>query len=76
MSRIFKDALLVLLCLALIVPAALLASGRLPYQMYIVHTGSMSPTIPSRSAVIVKKGAYSLGQVIAFHNRTASSRTA
>jgi signal peptidase I len=68
-SRILKDALLVLLCLALIVPAALLASGRLPYQMYIVHTGSMSPTIPSRSAVIVKKGAYSLGQVIAFHEQ-------
>ena len=69
MSRVFKDALLVLLCLALIVPAALLASGRLPYQVYIVHTGSMTPTIPSRSAVIVKKGTYRLGQVIAFHEQ-------
>ena len=57
MSRIFKDALLVLLCLALIVPAALLASGRLPYQMYIVHTGSMSPTIPSRRGCYRQEGA-------------------
>ena len=69
MSRIAKDALLLLVCLVLIVPAALLASGKLPYQVYIVHTGSMTPTIPSRSAVLVKKGAYHLGQVISFRTQ-------
>ena len=69
MSRILKDALLLLVCLALIVPAALLASGKLPYQVYIVHTGSMTPTIPSRSAVLVEKGSYHLGQVISFRTQ-------
>ena len=49
-------------------PAALLASGKLPYEVYIVHTGSMSPTIPPRSAVIVKKGVYHVGQVISFES--------
>lgn len=66
MSRLLKTLLLVVVCLALIVPAALLASGKLPYQIYIVHTGSMSPTIPPRSAAIVKKGVYHVGQVISF----------
>ena len=69
MSRILKDTLLVLVCLALIVPAALLASGKLPYRVYIVHTGSMTPTIPSRSAVLVEKGTYHLGQVISFRTQ-------
>ena len=69
MARIAKDALLLLVCLALVVPAALLASGKLPYQVYIVHTGSMTPTIPSKSAVLVKKGAYHLGQVISFRTQ-------
>jgi signal peptidase I len=35
-------------------------------RLYVVHTGSMSPTIPSRSAVIVQEGKYHLGQVISF----------
>ena len=50
MSRILKNLLLVLVCLAAIVPAALLASGKLPYEIYIIHTGSMVPDIPQRSA--------------------------
>jgi signal peptidase len=65
-SRLLKNLLLVLVCLAVLVPAALLVSGKLPYEVFIVHTGSMTPKIPSRSAVIVKKGVYHLGQVISF----------
>ena len=72
MSRIFKDALLVLVCVALIVPATFLASGKLPYQVYIVHTGSMTPTIPSKSAVLVKEGAYQLSRSFPSARRTAS----
>jgi signal peptidase I len=64
--KIFKNVLLIVVCLALIVPAALLASGKLPYRIYVVHTGSMVPTIPPKSAVIVKEGAYHVGQVISF----------
>lgn len=42
-------------------------TGVMPYRVYVVHTGSMSPTIPSRSAVLVRQGRYHLGQVITFH---------
>ncbi|MBK4348976.1 signal peptidase I [Lacisediminihabitans changchengi] len=45
---------------------AVIASGVLPYRLYIVHTGSMSPTITSRSAVLVRTGEYRVGQVITF----------
>lgn len=41
------------------------ASGS--YKVYVLHTGSMTPTIPSRSAVLVHEGHYHVGQVIAFH---------
>ena len=66
MSRTAKRALLALACLAAIAPAILLVSGALPYRVYVVRTGSMSPTIPSRSAVIVRQGVYHLGQVISY----------
>jgi signal peptidase len=36
------------------------------YGLYVVHTGSMEPTIPSKSAVLVHKGDYKVGQVVAF----------
>lgn len=45
---------------------ALVISGVLPYRVYIVHTGSTSPTIPSRSAVIVRVGDYRVGQPVSF----------
>jgi signal peptidase len=67
-SRIIKNTLLALVCLALVVPAVLLVSGVLPYKVYVVHTGSMSPTIPSKSAVIVKKGVYRVGQVVSYQS--------
>ena len=68
MSRLVKDSLLLLLCLAFVVPTVLLATGVLPYKLYIVHTGSMSPTIPPKSAVFVQDGVYHLGQVITFES--------
>jgi signal peptidase len=50
-----------------LVPLLLLATRVLPYDVYVVHTGSMSPTIPSKSAVIVREGEYRVGQVISYH---------
>lgn len=44
----------------------LVVSGVLPYKLYVVHTGSMSPTIPSRSAVIVREHQYRVGEPISF----------
>jgi signal peptidase len=40
--------------------------GVLPYRIYVVHTGSMDPTIPSTSAVIVRTGEYAVGQPVSF----------
>ncbi|QNE46561.1 signal peptidase I [Glaciihabitans sp. INWT7] len=60
------------LALACVIPLlvavafVLAATGALPYKLYVVHTGSMSPTIPSRSAVIVREHQYRVGQPIAF----------
>ncbi len=65
--KIVKNLVLLLVCAALIVPAVLLVTGKLPYKIYVVHTGSMIPTIPPKSAVIVKEGVYHVGQVISFH---------
>ncbi len=68
MAKVIKNFVLVLACLALVVPAVLLFTGVLPYRIYVVHTGSMTPTIPSRSAVVVRKGVYQVGQVISFES--------
>lgn len=57
-------ALATVLALVLVI-----ASGVLPYRVFIVHTGSMTPTIPSRSAVLVWKGHYRVGQVISFEEQ-------
>lgn len=47
----------------------ILVSGVLPYRVYIVHTGSMEPTISSRSAVIVQQHVYRVGQPISFYEQ-------
>ena len=58
--------------LSLLVPLLLLASfvvlttGAASYRVYVIHTGSMSPNIPSGSAVLVHEGHYRVGQVITF----------
>jgi signal peptidase len=46
-----------------------IASGVLPYRVFVVHTGSMSPTIPSTSAAIVRLDEYKIGQPISFHEQ-------
>ena len=62
--------------IALIVAAAvvlaafvIVVSGILPYRVYIVHTGSMEPTIAPRSAVIVREHVYQVGQPISFYEQ-------
>ena len=58
---------------ALLVPVLVLGafvlalSGLLPYKLYAVQTGSMKPTLPPASAVIVKEGVYHVGQPISFY---------
>lgn len=47
----------------------ILTSGMLPYRVFIVHTGSMEPTISSRSAVIVREHTYRVGQAISFYEQ-------
>jgi len=62
--------------IALVVSAAvvltaflIIVSGILPYRVFIVHTGSMEPTISSRSAVIVEQHVYRVGQPISFYKQ-------
>lgn len=47
--------------------AVLYVAGVIPYRVFIVHTGSMEPTIPSGSAVIVRTGQYHVGQPVTFN---------
>lgn len=69
-KELLTKVIVTLACLALVVPAVLMAMGVLPISVYIVSSGSMSPTIASDSAVIVQKGVYAVGQVITY--RTAN----
>jgi len=65
-----------LVLLASATALGLYETGSLPYRVYVVHTGSMSPTIPPESAVIVKEGEYRAGEVISFteHGTVVSHR--
>lgn len=58
--------LLVLTGLALAAAVVVVARNASPYRVYVVRTDSMAPTIPPRSAVIVRVHEYRLGQVITF----------
>jgi len=55
---------------------ALYLTGTVPYRVYVIHTGSMAPAIPSRSAVLVHVGHYHAGQVVSFrvHGETVTHR--
>lgn len=46
-----------------------IVSGVLPYRVFVVHTGSMSPTIPSTSAVIVRLHDYRVGQAVSYYEQ-------
>jgi signal peptidase len=67
LARIVLRWLLPLMALGVIVSGILFVTGVFAYKIYIIHTGSMSPTIPTRSAVIVHEGPAQVGQVVTFH---------
>lgn len=46
--------------------SVLVATGTLPYKVYVIHTGSMYPTFPVRTAVIVREHRYHIGQPVSF----------
>jgi signal peptidase len=64
--KLFKKIVLVSLPLLVVAAVAVFASGVLPYKVYVLHTGSMTPTVPSKSAVIVHEHQYHVGQVVTF----------
>ena len=60
---------LVVSCAVVLTAFLIVVSGVLPYRVFIVHTGSMEPTISSRSAVIVEQNVYKVGQPISFYEQ-------
>lgn len=70
------SVIVALVLLASAAAFALYETGGLPYRVYVVHTGSMSPTIPPESAVVVREGRYEAGQVVSFtvHGEVVSHR--
>jgi signal peptidase len=61
-----KKIMLVSVPLVVVIAIIIFVSGVLPYKVYVLHTGSMTPTVPSRSAVIVYVHQYHVGQVVTF----------
>jgi signal peptidase I len=64
--KLLKISLLLLVPLLLLASFVVLATGAASYRVYVIHTGSMGPNIPSGSAVLVHEGHYHVGQVITF----------
>ncbi len=71
LGKSFRIGSLLLLPAVAVTVLALYLGGAVPYRVYVIHTGSMSPTIPSRSAVVVRDGRYHIGQVVTFHENGA-----
>ena len=61
-----KKVLVLLVLLVVVAAFGVFISGVLPYRVYVLHTGSMSPTIAPKSAVIVEEHHYHVGQVVTF----------
>jgi signal peptidase I len=61
-----KKVLVLLVLLVVVAAFGVFISGVLPYKVYVLHTGSMSPTIAPKSAVIVEEHHYHVGQVVTF----------
>ena len=61
-----KVATVILVALASLSVAAAVLFALSPYRVFVIHTGSMDGTIPSRSAVIDHVGEYHVGQVVTF----------
>src|SRR5665213_1891053 len=69
MRRLLKSVLLALVAMALLAMITIFsldAAGKLPYKIYLVHTGSMEQTIRPGSLVLVRENQYHVGQVITF----------
>jgi signal peptidase I len=66
LHKFMNRALVALLSIAAITALVVVMYGMNNYKIYAVRSGSMKPTIPPRSAVIVKKGEYRTGQPITF----------
>ena len=64
--KFLKISLLLLVPVLLLASFVVLTTGAASYRVYVIHTGSMSPHIPSGSAVLVHEGHYRVGQVITF----------
>ena len=64
MTRWLKTTALLLVPSAAIAVLALYLAGALPYRLYVIHTGSMSPTIPTGSVVLVREHRYQVGQAV------------
>jgi signal peptidase len=64
--KLLKIFFVLVVPLLLLTCFVVLATGATPYKVYVIHTGSMSPTIPSGSAVLVHEGHYRVGQVVTF----------
>lgn len=52
--------------LGIVTLSVLVATGTLPYKVYVIHTGSMYPTFPVKTAVIVREHRYHIGQPVSF----------
>lgn len=76
MKKIVSWTVFALVVLSLLVPATLFATRVIPYGVYVVHTGSMKPTMPLASAVIVRDDQPKLNEPIAFyqHNEVITHR--
>lgn len=60
------------LCVGMLAVAFAVTLGVLEaphYRVYAVSTGSMLPTIPPKSAVVVRRGVFEVGDVITFRTR-------
>ncbi len=51
---------------AVVTLSGLYATGTVSYKVFVIHTGSMSPTIPPKSAVVIRENQYHVGQVVAY----------
>jgi signal peptidase len=68
MNRTLKRALITIVVVTLVLtPVGVIVSGVLPYRAYVVQTGSMDPTFPPTSLILVQTHEYTVGQVITFH---------
>ncbi len=76
MKKIVLTIVTIVLALILLVPACLVGLGVTPYQLGFVQTGSMSPALPSETAVLIKKHDPILGEPIVFrqHNEVIVHR--